>query len=300
MYYAVSLEDVKKWLNITGTSHDEILNKLRLAATTLAERYCGKVLITRRFIEDITVDKPYTSTIVVQNYPVYINPAGDNFKVYNDPDRQFGADTLINPDDYVLEKEIGRVQKVSGYFLRGVKAVRVDYWAGYSRFEVLDNVNDKLQIVEGSTAYTADVAAGTYIAEDLASAIQTAISGAGVTNTYTVSYDHLTQKFTISSSGTFELKVNIDQSIGGLIGFTSDKSGKSSYSSDSPQTGLPGDLQVAVKMIIHRWWRLSKQGEGGLDLTREIMNEAGTREYDRTWIPLPALMTLEQYRRVFG
>ena len=297
MYYVVTLDEIKRWLDISGTSKDAILTDFQKAVTSLMERFCGKQFITRRYVEYIDVEKQYQSELLLSFYPVYVNAAGDNFTIWNDPERQFPDSTKIS--DYILESDIGRVKLVNGYFLRGRGSVKADYWAGYSRFVVLNDANDKFRVTEGSTTYTVDVAEGTYIAEDLATAIQTAIANSGATYSYTVKYDHVTQKFTISANSTFSLTFNVADSIGGLIGFTSDKSDSSSYDSDEARTGLPAEITVAAQQIIHRWYRLSKEGEGGLDLVREIVSEVGTREYDTTWVPSSALKTLERYKRAY-
>lgn len=299
MYYVVTLDEIKRWLDISGTSKDTILKQFQEAVTSLMERYCGKQFITRRYVEYIDIEKQYQSEILLSFYPVYMNVVGDNFTIWNDPERQFPDSTKVDAKDYILHPDTGQVKLVSGYFLRGRGAVKADYWAGYSRFVVLDGTNDTFKVTEGSTTYTVDVAAGTYIAEDLATAIQTAIANSGATYTYTVKYDHITQKFSISANATFSLTFNVNASIGGLIGFTSDKSGSSSYEADEARTGLPAEITVAAQQIVHRWYRLSKEGEGGMDLVQEIVSDVGTRRYDTTWVPASALETLKRYKRVY-
>lgn len=102
--------------------------------------------------------------------------------------------------------------------------------------------NFRINFTEGGVARVASVAAGTYITGTLmASAVQTAMSAAAVTNTYTVTYSTSTRKFTIARSGgaaAFEIQwatgADKYRSIGPSIGYSdaADDTGATTYTSD--------------------------------------------------------------------
>ena len=99
---------------------------------------------------------------------------------------------------------------------------------------ITTNSNDQIQFTEGGGNLTATIAAGTYAWGALAQYVKIALEAAGAGD-YTVSYSATTRKFTLTkSAGAFTLDH------GGAtydalptLGFTGDKSGSLSYTSDS-------------------------------------------------------------------
>lgn len=86
--------------------------------------------------------------------------------------------------------------------------------------------NYALDFVDGVTTYAASVPQAMYQDPiDLAAAIQAAMNSVGASSTFTVSYDNVTGKFMIASSGsTFTLKLNTGANaangIGSTLGFS--------------------------------------------------------------------------------
>lgn len=97
--------------------------------------------------------------------------------------------------------------------------------------------NNVVTFAIGGGDLTGTVTAGWYkTPHDLASAVQTAISGAAA-GTYTCTYSDTTGKFTVTkSTGTFSVKwATGTNSIGATLGFTADDTGALTYTSDNAQ-----------------------------------------------------------------
>jgi hypothetical protein len=105
---------------------------------------------------------------------------------------------------------------------------------------------DPIEVVAGANAIVFDIGAGNVTAtvstgfyktpHDLASAVQTAISGAAA-GTYTFTYSDSTGKFTLTkSAGTLDVDwLTGTNSIGATLGFTADDTGALTYTSDAAQ-----------------------------------------------------------------
>jgi len=99
-----------------------------------------------------------------------------------------------------------------------------------------DDTNQYLDFSEdGITELTAIIEDGSYSISEVADIVAQALNDVG-DNTYTVTLDRVTRKFTISADGNFDLYVttgsNVATSAYALLGFLIDKSGSNSYESD--------------------------------------------------------------------
>lgn len=96
--------------------------------------------------------------------------------------------------------------------------------------------NKYLDFQEGATEYNAEIILGAYTLDGLATAVEVAMN-ALTSNNYVVTVDYATRTITIAGDATFSLLVttgtNTAVSIFSLLGFTSDKSGASTYSGDT-------------------------------------------------------------------
>lgn len=119
-------------------------------------------------------------------------------------------------------------------------ALPTKVWRSKLGYNVVAGRNDKLDFSEAGTARVATLTAGNYgTAADYATQVQTAMNAApGATNTYTVTYDATTLKFTIAratGSNALVLKwstgTNATTSAGKDLGFdtSADSSGSTSY-----------------------------------------------------------------------
>ena len=129
-----------------------------------------------------------------------------------------------------------------------LNATRSRTWRTPVGWVIVTGFNDSLDFTEGTTGdATATITAGTYATgADLAAAIQTAMNAAATDNTYSVSYDGSTKKFTIAratGSDTFGLEWSTGASANAGkqgscaldLGFddSADDTGATTYTSDT-------------------------------------------------------------------
>lgn len=120
---------------------------------------------------------------------------------------------------------------------------------------IIDSSNNKLDFREASlTDLTATITVGTYTPTTLCAEIKTQLEASG-SNTYTVTFDSLNRKFTISSSGLFfELSFsegeNILISISGILGYDiEDQTGALTYTSEYSLNGI---LRLTKPITMYR------------------------------------------------
>jgi len=124
-----TLNNAKSYLDITNTSHDDLIELLIKSATDFIENYCG-----RRLIETTYTNEKYDGTgcnyLLLKNYPVN---SSNTFKL----ERNNAYDNTddweeINSDDYYIDYNEGIVTYPKGFGAKKQK-YRVTYTAGYDR-----------------------------------------------------------------------------------------------------------------------------------------------------------------------
>ena len=100
--------DIKSHLGIVGDGDDALLTDLQGAAESFIQLYCGRGFAGGSYSED---HDGRTKIILLQNYPVAVVVS---LKI--DPDRNFDADTIVDPDDYFVHKDRGLVESHSRLF----------------------------------------------------------------------------------------------------------------------------------------------------------------------------------------
>jgi|GEM_PF-6001218 len=312
MYELITLDEIKSWVSISNTSKDTFLETLRKITTKIIENYTSKIYITRQIAAEYH-DGQTERDMMTNQYPIY-----KVVELYDDTDRDFGANTLVASTDYVIEYETGRIRLFNdeSYFVKGVGNIKVNYWAGYSRFLVVDEQNNYLDISDGGGTAAVEIPVQTshnqngYSAEDLASAIETALNAdTTLSAAYTVTYSHVTQKFTIAADGTFNLLwnsgTNTAKTIGTLLGFTitADDSSVTSQTADSAVTGIPGDIKNAAQQIILYLYDLSKNDESIQNVKRKKTGSGQMSTKEEEFIenmPVIAQAILDSYKRMFA
>lgn len=302
----VSLEEIKEWLNKKDGSDDQRLQMIATSVSRFIETYCSKLFMNRDYVEYF--DGGGKKSVMVSHYPIY-----DVSSIYDDPNCEYGSGELIASTNYVIDFDPGKITLIADYyqFYNASQNVKVSYSAGYSRFNVIDEQNNYLDITDDGGTVAIEISAATarfskfpgYDVDDLASAIQTALNlDETLTGTYVVVYDHNKKKFKITSDGEFSLLItsgaNSHKSIFELLGFlsTTDREGETEYVSDFCVDGLPEDLKMAAKMICHK---IFKDAEGGLIEKRTVLPEnAGTVEWVKG-LPVEAKMVLDSYQRAY-
>lgn len=118
-------DSVKTYLGLTGSAHDDLIDLLIPAASEFMENHCGvhfDATSYTRYYDGAGADR-----IVLPERPVT-----DFQGVWDDPDREFGDDTKLDADDYVLDSARGILALRNGTFAEGVRNVKVAYTSGYS------------------------------------------------------------------------------------------------------------------------------------------------------------------------
>jgi len=123
-----TLANAKEFLKIpvSETEDDSILNRIITAADAFVKNYCGRVLEAADLTELHSTTKGQV-VLVLDEYPV-----NSVTSLHDDPERAFGADTLIATTDYVVDKAEGIIRLDGVYFAGGLQNVQVVYNAGYT------------------------------------------------------------------------------------------------------------------------------------------------------------------------
>lgn len=132
--------------------------------------------------------------------------------------------------------------EASGTF--NYKSIKLDYTLT-DDYIIVDDTNDKINFSENTTTeLTATLTQGVYSVSDYATEVKTQLDTAGA-ETYTVTFDSLTRKFTLLQGGssTFDLffatGTNVARSASGTLGFdVVNSTGAKSYSSIYPLNGI--------------------------------------------------------------
>lgn len=120
-----SLANVKEFLRITDTNDDTFLTNLISRVEKEVKEYCQRDFEAADYME--YYDGDGTDTLLVDNYP--INSVSE---LYDDPDREFGTDTLIDSSDYIIYSEEGKIVLDGSTFSKGNKNIKIVYNAGYT------------------------------------------------------------------------------------------------------------------------------------------------------------------------
>lgn len=119
-----SRTNLKSYLGLTGTGHDDTLDMLIDAASEAIESYCRRSFGVTAHVEyhDGGHDR-----IVLRHRPVTALTG-----LWDDLAREFSDSSEITSDDYVLDSDLGILHLDAGTFAEGIRNVKVSYSAGYS------------------------------------------------------------------------------------------------------------------------------------------------------------------------
>ena len=122
----LALTDLQAELGMDSTELDDqsYLTFLCQAVQSLFEQKTGRKFEQDQVTEYYTCEK-YQRSIRLKNYPVLeIN------SVYDDPDWEYGSDSLVDTSDYTCDFDLGILYN-AGYFSDGPRSVKVTYRYGY-------------------------------------------------------------------------------------------------------------------------------------------------------------------------
>lgn len=119
-----TLANVKTRLNILVNTDDALLTKLMEGAGEWIRRYCDRDLEGGTFTEEFAGGSEF---VCLRNYPV-----DTVLSVRVDPQRNFGEETILPPEAFVVHASRGVIQSVSGPFLpaarRGLVGAELRSW----------------------------------------------------------------------------------------------------------------------------------------------------------------------------
>lgn len=125
-YALTSLARTKDFLQETTTDHDDLLTLLISAVSRASEKWCGTYLKERTAIVEYHNGEGGT-IVFTDNIPITTFTS-----MYEDTDRDFAADTLVDSDDYYVTESIGKIERDDEEFETGVGSIKLTYNAGYS------------------------------------------------------------------------------------------------------------------------------------------------------------------------
>lgn len=126
-YALCSLADVKNYLGIEGavSTKDNLIESLIDSCSTFIESYCQRQFKSRSRVEYYSGDG-HSNKLIPKYYPIISITS-----IYDDTSRGYGADYLMDPDDYtVLDNRI--IAFGTGVFSFGYNNIKLTYIAGYA------------------------------------------------------------------------------------------------------------------------------------------------------------------------
>jgi len=284
------------------TTSDAVLELLIDAASARIIGYCGRNFRVNTYTEYHNGDGK--DRLFLKQFPVISVTS-----LYDSYDRTYAAADLIATTDYIVMEERGEIILEYLYFNTGLKNIRVIYSAGYESFEIIAGYNDKInfKVAVGGAEKTATLTAGTYTAATLATHIGTVMTAAAGGDTITVTYNIVTGKFTIASSGTvlqllWLSGTNTLTSCGLTIGFiiTADDTGALTYTADNAVLGIPEDLQNACAQLVMDLYHESSRGGGGgrqgIVSKSSGVPGGGSTNYAQTDLPVRVKAVIDRYK----
>ncbi len=122
-----TLAAAKAFKNLDTDEHDAELMRLLGVVSTFVETYC------RRTFAQGTVTEYHSPLAGAVRLFLKRPPLVTITSVHDDPDRVYGAETLVAATDYVIEDEAAGLLAFDGHALAGgIKSVKVVYVGGYS------------------------------------------------------------------------------------------------------------------------------------------------------------------------
>lgn len=125
----ITLQDVKNYLQIEESTQDAQLTQMIKSVEAQVKKTLGRELESAERTE--YYDGDGKGIILVKEFPITAVAS-----LYDDPDRDYGSDTLISSDDYIWGQvdglAPGAIRLDLGFFYRSQKNVKVTYTGGYT------------------------------------------------------------------------------------------------------------------------------------------------------------------------
>ncbi len=114
----------KRHLGVSGSDDDTLIDELIDAASEAIERYCG-----REFNEESRTEY-YDGG--ADHVVLRARPVSTVTSLHDDPGRDFGARSLVDPSRYAVDELAGIVELDGGRFGKGRLSVKVVYTGGFA------------------------------------------------------------------------------------------------------------------------------------------------------------------------
>jgi hypothetical protein len=304
IYNLVTLNNLRQWLNLSSSVDLSFLHSLQLSVSDAIKNYCQREFVVKNVIEHYSGSG--RRILILENSPIYINAANDNFTLSINAERLFTSEDIVDASDYAVESRRGII-KTDFTIPWGNNNIQVDYYSGISRFTILAGQNDTIDISDSGGTDAIILTAGNYSAEDFQSEVESKLNASVTLNgTYTVLFTFEAGLWKISADESFSLLfgngINVVKSFAPLMGFLKGNNfiGETEYISDG-NFGLPNDITLAAQKLVHHWFKDSGQGEGIDHLKRKVISGGSgggtaTLEYVRDELPADVKLILDHYR----
>ncbi len=123
----ITLQDAKTFLNISDASYDGILSQLINGCSSWIAQHLGRELVSASRVHYFNGDGE--SDLILPFYPVTSITS-----IYEDSLRAWDSTSLVDSDDYIISKQIGRVicTNNKSTWTPGNANIKVTYVAGYT------------------------------------------------------------------------------------------------------------------------------------------------------------------------
>src|SRR3990167_352620 len=123
-----TLAAVKAFKSITDTSQDAEIGRLITVVSEYLTRYCRRTFDLNATLVEYHSGTSGQATLLLDRPPI-----NSIASIYDDPERAYGASTLIAAADYVIEDAVAGLVRLDGAsFQEGLRNVKVTYSGGFA------------------------------------------------------------------------------------------------------------------------------------------------------------------------
>lgn len=147
--------EVKEFIGIDSgnTTYDDFINSMLTNSSSIIKSYLGRDIVQATYT-DHYYDGDGSDTLILRQYPIISVTS-----LYDDPDRDFGSDSLLDEDpngdrDFLIvnKNEIdneGIIRRIQGgIFYKGKQNIKITYVGGYSSANVPADIKQaQIQLV---------------------------------------------------------------------------------------------------------------------------------------------------------
>ena len=287
--YALAAVDHVKELRVedaTFTDNDALYSTLINIVTGIVENWTGVRYRVRQGPAEF-FDGGGAYRLFTKYWPLIDTTS--TISVWEDSEREFGSDTLLDSDQFTLNAPIGEVRKIGSVFGNFPQNVKVLATSGYG-IVIEEGANDTIDIKEVSE-FAITISAAEYSELGLASALQIALNAsADLSNAYTVTYNRGLQTYTIAADGAFSILwdtgATSNLSLRDALGYgIADVTGEQTYTSAEPVSVLthqrPEVVDACIRMANHDFELTRAGGAHGELIAKDLSSTQIRRRFQQ-------------------